>query len=62
MLDDRQAVCDETFPTLKSWTSQISDVSVPKQKSDPVFPTHRLHLGGLPRYVSGRKGTFSDTF
>ncbi len=28
----------------------------------PVFPTHRLYLGGLRRYINGRPSIFGDTF
>ncbi len=28
----------------------------------PVFPTHRLYLGGPPRYINGRPSIFGDTF
>ncbi len=27
-----------------------------------VFPTHRLYLGGPPRYINGRPSIFGDTF
>ncbi len=28
----------------------------------PVFPTHRLYLGGPRRYINGRPSIFGDTF
>ncbi len=27
-----------------------------------MFPTHRLYLGGPPRYINGRPSIFGDTF